>query len=282
MPRAGAARRRDDTVMAAPAPRNHYDVLGIARDADAAQVRTAWKLHVQAWHPDRFTGAMRDEAEGQAKSINEAYTVLRDAGRRAAYDCSIAADERATRSEPSVHRSSKIRPAAPRQAAAPIGSPMPQPEPRTLTEQASVVAADAWLAIRRHPRITAAVAATWFVLVGGSVIASFVAGPTLPAGATTASAASARPSAMSRIEDEQQAEALEDIAARAEAEHVAAERELQAQLEEQARIDAAEEAADARAALAAQAAAKVPKSAKGAAPPAGGGGRVVRVMPQPQ
>ncbi|MCW2923678.1 MAG: DnaJ domain, partial [Thermoleophilia bacterium] len=37
----------------ATTPQTHYDVLGITRDADAGEVRTAWKLHVQVWHPDR-------------------------------------------------------------------------------------------------------------------------------------------------------------------------------------------------------------------------------------
>ena len=64
--------------MAAP-DRTHYEVLGIARDADAAAVRSAWKLHVQVWHPDRFSGEMREEAERQAMRINSVTAVFEHA-----------------------------------------------------------------------------------------------------------------------------------------------------------------------------------------------------------
>lgn len=192
--------------MAASDNRTHYDVLGVARDADAVAVRTAWKLHVQAWHPDRFTGQMREEAERQASRINEAYTVLRDGGRRAAYDCRIAADEADARREREPRPSHKVRPAAPRAAAAPIGSPMALPEPATLGEQVAAISRDAFSIVGRHPRVFAAAMTVWVVVFGGSLVMHALSGPTLPA-AEPASSVRAVPALA--VDDEQ----TEDLAA---------------------------------------------------------------------
>ena len=264
--------------MAASDTRTHYDVLGIARDADASAVRAAWKLHVQAWHPDRFTGPMREEAERQAARINEAYTVLRDGGRRAAYDCRLAADEADVRREREPRTSHKVRPAAPRAAAAPVGSPMAMPEPATLGEQAASISRDALNIVRRHPRVFAVAATVWVVVFGGSLVMHAVSGPTLPASAQ-ASAARAVPA----IADTEQTEDLAELAAQAREEAAAADAELELLMRQDAAIAAAEAKAIAReSALAAQAARKAKRSG---APAAGidakvpGRGRVVRVMP---
>ncbi len=264
--------------MEAP-QRTHYDVLGIARDADAAAVRTAWKLHVQAWHPDRFTGEMRDEAERQAQQINEAYTTLRDCSRRAAYDCRLAADEASARPETAPPRMShKVRPAAPRAAAAPVGSPMALPEPATLGEQVAAMSRDAFAIVRRHPRVFAVAAAVWVVVFGGSLVMHAVSGPTLPASAQASSMRSAPV-----VVDADQTEDLADLAEQAREEAAAADAEMAQLMREDAAIAAAEATAMARdRALAARAAAKAKRP--GAAKGRGGvaiprGGRVVRVMP---
>ena len=254
--------------------RTHYDVLGISRDADASAVRAAWKLHVQAWHPDRFTGPMRDEAERQAQQINEAYTVLRDGSRRAAYDCRLAADAadevRATRT------SHKVRPAAPRAAAAPVGSPMALPEPATLGEQAAAMTRDAFRIVARHPRITAAAVTVWVVVFGGSLLMHALSGPTLPA---TASASDRPAIAAAAVADSAQTEDLENLAERARTEAAQADAEMEQLMREDAAIAAAEARAVARErALAARAARTSKRS--GAAPKAAkAAGRVVRVMP---
>ena len=270
-------------VMAAP-ERTHYDVLGIARDADASAVRTAWKLHVQAWHPDRFGEELKVEAERQTALINEAYSVLRDSSRRAAYDCRLAADELAARPEPAPTRRMQ-RTATPhpmRESAAPVGSPMPQPVvPRTFGEQVSSAGAEAWQVVRRHPRWFGAAAAVWLVVFGGSVVLHVASGPTLPA------PRSERASASAIVADSAQLEDLEDLADRARDEAKVADAELEqlmredalaaqreaAAAERQARIDAARQR-------------QAPKGASGggAAPQPGGvrsrdGRKIVRVMP---
>ncbi len=263
--------------MAAP-QRTHYDVLGIPRDADAGAVRAAWKLHVQAWHPDRFTGEMREEAERQAKDINEAYTVLRDSGRRAAYDCRIAADEVAARPEPAPRASHRVRPAAPRAAAAPVGSPMPLPEPATFGEQLAAISGDAWGIVRRHPRVFAAAATVWVAVFGGSLVMHAVSGPSLPT-STQARTVSAAPA----VVDTAQAEDLEDLAEKARKEAAAANAEMEQLMREDAALAAAEAKAIAHEqALAARAARKAKpagNTARSDSTPAPRRGRVVRVMP---
>jgi hypothetical protein len=265
--------------MAAP-QRTHYDVLGISRDADASTIKAAWKLHVQAWHPDRFTGEMPDEAERQAQQINEAYTTLRDSSRRAAYDCRIAAEEAAARPEPAPRSSHKVRPAAPRAAAAPVGSPMPMPEPATLGEQVASMSRDAWAVVRRHPRVFAAAATIWVVVYGGSMVMHAVSGPSLPATADARPVAAAAP----MVSNDAQQEELEDLAERARQEAAEADAEMAQLMREDAAIAAAEAKAIAREqALAAAAARKAAKSGKAGASGASGAapkrGRVVRVMP---
>ena len=63
----------------------HYDTLGVARSATAAEIRDAYRRLARRHHPDR--GAERDAAAMAA--INEAYRVLGDPGRRAAYDAQM-------------------------------------------------------------------------------------------------------------------------------------------------------------------------------------------------
>ena len=63
--------------------KDYYDILGVARDADEADIKKAFRKGARKYHPDISTGA---EAEAKFKDINEAYEVLKDPERRAAYD----------------------------------------------------------------------------------------------------------------------------------------------------------------------------------------------------
>jgi len=78
---------------------SHYDVLGIEPDAPATAVRAAYVERARRHHPDRHTdadAATRSEAERTMQRINEAWLVLGDAERRAAYDLSLAPSTAAT------------------------------------------------------------------------------------------------------------------------------------------------------------------------------------------
>jgi len=63
--------------------RDYYDVLGVGRDADDAEIKRAFRRLAQQQHPDVDKA---DGAEQRFKELNEAYRVLTDRQRRSAYD----------------------------------------------------------------------------------------------------------------------------------------------------------------------------------------------------
>ncbi len=63
--------------------RDYYEVLGVDRGADDAEIKRAFRRLAQQWHPDVNKDAAADE---RFKEINEAYQVLSDPQRRQAYD----------------------------------------------------------------------------------------------------------------------------------------------------------------------------------------------------
>jgi molecular chaperone DnaJ len=63
--------------------RDYYDVLGVAKGADAAELKKAYRKLAMEYHPDR--NASEDAAE-KFKEINRAYEVLSDPEKRQVYD----------------------------------------------------------------------------------------------------------------------------------------------------------------------------------------------------
>ncbi len=61
-----------------------YAVLGVPRDASEDDIKQSYRRLAMQWHPDRNGGAK--EAEEKFKTITEAYDVLRDPQKRAAFD----------------------------------------------------------------------------------------------------------------------------------------------------------------------------------------------------
>lgn len=61
-----------------------YAVLGVPRDAADDEIKKAYRRLAMQWHPDRNGGAK--DAEEKFKEITEAYDVLRDPQKRAAFD----------------------------------------------------------------------------------------------------------------------------------------------------------------------------------------------------
>src|SRR5437762_13595221 len=61
-----------------------YDILGVSRSANADELKRAYRKLAMQYHPDR--NPSDKSAEHKFKDINEAYDVLKDDQKRAAYD----------------------------------------------------------------------------------------------------------------------------------------------------------------------------------------------------
>ncbi len=66
------------------AKRDYYEVLGIGREVGDGEIKKAYRKLAMQYHPDRNSG--NKGAEARFKEISEAYEVLSDADKRAAYD----------------------------------------------------------------------------------------------------------------------------------------------------------------------------------------------------
>ena len=66
------------------AKRDYYEVLGVAKGADAATIKKGYRQKAKELHPDRNSD--NPDAEAQFKEANEAYEVLKDENKKAAYD----------------------------------------------------------------------------------------------------------------------------------------------------------------------------------------------------
>lgn len=68
----------------ASSKRDYYEVLGVQREADAEEIKKAYRRLAMQYHPDRNAGDA--EAEERFKEAAEAYEVLHDAEKRQRYD----------------------------------------------------------------------------------------------------------------------------------------------------------------------------------------------------
>ncbi len=68
------------------AKRDYYETLGVNRDADEDTIKKAYRKLAMKHHPDRNPEDKSKGAEEKFKEAKEAYEVLSDADKRAAYD----------------------------------------------------------------------------------------------------------------------------------------------------------------------------------------------------
>lgn len=64
--------------------RDYYEILGVAKNASADDIKKAYRKLAMKYHPDRNPG--NKEAEASFKEATEAYEVLKDEQKKAAYD----------------------------------------------------------------------------------------------------------------------------------------------------------------------------------------------------
>lgn len=64
--------------------RDYYEVLGVPRNASAAEIKKAYRRLAMKYHPDRNQGDA--SSEEKFKEVGEAYEILSDAEKKAAYD----------------------------------------------------------------------------------------------------------------------------------------------------------------------------------------------------
>ena len=66
------------------AKKDYYEVLGVERGASDAEMKSVYRKLAMQYHPDRNPD--NPDAEAKFKELNEAYDVLKDEQKRAAYD----------------------------------------------------------------------------------------------------------------------------------------------------------------------------------------------------
>ncbi|AHC73816.1 chaperone protein DnaJ [Candidatus Endolissoclinum faulkneri L5] len=66
------------------AKRDYYEILGVSRNADKNTLKKAYRNLAMRYHPDRNQG--NTDAEHKFKELNEAYDILKDDEKKAAYD----------------------------------------------------------------------------------------------------------------------------------------------------------------------------------------------------
>jgi curved DNA-binding protein CbpA len=90
----------------------HYEALSVSRSADAEAIRAAWRAHAKQLHPDLSEGGGSESSEAFLR-LQDAYDVLRDPERRAAYDATLDREKATARAAPRRRRNGSGRPPQP-------------------------------------------------------------------------------------------------------------------------------------------------------------------------
>ncbi|ODV92900.1 hypothetical protein CANCADRAFT_95075 [Tortispora caseinolytica NRRL Y-17796] len=73
-----------------PKPKNYYKILGVAKNADEKEIKSAYRAMTKKFHPDKRPADMSiEEAEAKMAEINLAYEVLSDPEQRRQHDMGI-------------------------------------------------------------------------------------------------------------------------------------------------------------------------------------------------
>ncbi len=80
-------------VRAVAEPKDHYEVLGVSRDAGLVEIKNAFRTLARKWHPDL---CKLPEAEERFKAVQAAHEALSDPQRRRDYDAVLRLREGAS------------------------------------------------------------------------------------------------------------------------------------------------------------------------------------------
>lgn len=61
---------------------NPYEILEVPPNASADEIKAAYHRLAKKWHPDRFTGVEKEDAERKFRQLAESFNMLKDVGRR--------------------------------------------------------------------------------------------------------------------------------------------------------------------------------------------------------
>jgi tetratricopeptide (TPR) repeat protein len=93
---ASALRKQIVDLHGSLGSRNHYELLGVATDADTEQIKRSYFSAAKRFHPDALgrlgLAELRAEAEAVFARISQAYEVLRDPAARRDYDRALAGE----------------------------------------------------------------------------------------------------------------------------------------------------------------------------------------------
>src|SRR5437762_7809304 len=74
----------ESPILTSNGKRDYYEVLGVTRGASDQEIKSAYRKLAMQFHPDRNPN--NPDAEEKFKECSEAYAVLADVQKRAAYD----------------------------------------------------------------------------------------------------------------------------------------------------------------------------------------------------
>jgi curved DNA-binding protein CbpA len=112
--------------------RDFYEILGVARETSAEDIRKAYRAAALKNHPDRNPGD--PEAEKRFKEATEAYQVLSDSKKRRRYDLLGRLWDAAPAPRPAPAPRARPRTDAPSFIGAPRGRGQREPEPPGLED----------------------------------------------------------------------------------------------------------------------------------------------------
>ena len=84
----------------------YYDILGVPRSASDEDIKRAYRNQVRFFHPDLFDGS-EEVAKIKTQQLNEAYEVLSDHAKRAAYDSTLSFQYQSIHKTPSAEKKNK-------------------------------------------------------------------------------------------------------------------------------------------------------------------------------